>query len=151
MSSVQDIMECPQCKGIYSTDYNCRTQEEYRHCSRCGRTEKWTIVRDDEGKPVLDDEGRVKMEHKENFGFGSAKIAFKGGVSQLWSFSEAVNDNIKKAFLKASKEPNVNEDECYLSSWDAESGDIVMIYGDPPETYVEYMDSEAEETDSTGE
>ena len=60
MSSVQDIMECPQCKGIYSTDFNCRTQEEYRHCSRCGRTEKWMLVRDGEGKPVLDDEGHVK-------------------------------------------------------------------------------------------
>lgn len=151
MSSVQDIMECPQCKGIYSTDFNCRTQEEYRHCSRCGRTEKWMIVRDGEGKPVLDDEGHVKMEHKENFGFGSARIAFKGGLSQLWSFSEPVNDDIKKAYLKASKHPDAIEAECYLSSWDVESGDIVMVYGDPPETYVEFMDSGDEEAERKSE
>lgn len=151
MSSVQDIIECPQCKGIYSTDFNCRTQEEYRHCSRCGRTEKWVIVRDAEGKPVLDADGRIQMEHKENFGFGSAKIAFKGGLSQLWSFSEPVNENIKKAYLQASKSPEVNEDDCYLTTWDAESGDIAMVYGDPPETYTEFMDAEDEEVDSTSE
>lgn len=105
MSSVQDIIECPQCKGIYTTDFNCRTQEEYRHCSRCGRTEKWIIVRDAEGKPVFDENGHVKMEHKENFGFGSAKIAFKKGFSQLWSFSEPVNDNIKKPIWKQPNTP----------------------------------------------
>lgn len=91
------------------------------------------------------------MEHKENFGFGSAKIAFKKGFSQLWSFSEPVNDNIKKAYLEATKHPDVVEAECYLSSWDGDSNDIVMLYGDPPETYVEFMDAEDEEAEPKSE
>ena len=53
--------------------------------------------------------------------------------------------------MKASKHPDAIEAECYLSSWDAESGDIVMVYGDPPETYVEFMDSEDEEAESKSE
>ena len=53
--------------------------------------------------------------------------------------------------MKASKDPNVDEASCYLSSWDTESSDIVMIYGDPPETYAEFMDSEDEEVDFTGD
>ena len=31
MSSVQDAIECPQCKGVFVTDFDCRTLEEYRH------------------------------------------------------------------------------------------------------------------------
>lgn len=35
MSSVQDTVKCPQCGGCYTTDFDCRTLEEFRFCERC--------------------------------------------------------------------------------------------------------------------
>ena len=35
MSSVQDTVKCPQCGGCYTTDFDCRTLEEFKFCDRC--------------------------------------------------------------------------------------------------------------------
>ena len=149
MGSVQDMIECPQCGGIYHTDYYYRTGEEYRYCFRCGRTEQWTLVRDKERKPILDKEGKFTMDYKLQEDFGSARIELKNGVGQLHTFSEAVNQNIKDAYLKAIENPDVNKEHCYLSSWDQEKKEVVMIFGSMPETYDEFMSSISEKEEDS--
>lgn len=92
------------------------------------------------------------MDYKLKEGFGSGRIEFKNGVGQLWSFSEAVNQDIKNAYLKAIENPDVNKEQCYLSSWDPVKKEVVMFYGNMPETYDEFMKRIAEEqTDSMSE
>lgn len=149
MGSVQDMKKCPQCGGIYHTDYYYRSGEEYRHCFRCGRKESWTLVRDEERNPVLDNDGKFTMDYKLQEGFGSARIEFVNGLGQLWSFSEAVNQDIKNAYLKATETPDANKEQCYLSSWDPEKKEVVMLYGNMPETYDEFMKRIAEEQADT--
>lgn len=139
MGSVQDIIECPQCKGLYTTDFNYRTQEEYRHCSRCGRTEKWFLIRDSEGNVVLDGDGKAQMDYKLQAGHGSARISFKCGIARLWSFSEPVNKEIEQAYLEALNNPEVNKEDCYLTSWDPQKNEVVAVFGGAPETYDEFM------------
>ena len=53
MSSVQDTVKCPQCGGCYTTDFDCRTLEEFKFCERCGKKELVEIVRDENGKPSI--------------------------------------------------------------------------------------------------
>lgn len=146
MSSVQDAIKCPQCKGVFVTDFNCRTLEEYRHCSRCGRTEEWVIVRNEAGEPVLDENGNVKREYHENFGYGSACFAGKAGISQILSFSGPVDGEIKKLYLETLENPKVDKDKSYLTSWDDDKKEVVAIFGTVPETYEEqekrYSESE---------
>lgn len=144
MGSVQDTIECPQCKGLYTTDFNYRTQEEYRHCSRCGRTEKWFLIRDSEGNVVLDGDGKAQMDYKLQAGNGSARISFKCGIAQLWSFSEPVNKEIEQAYLEALNNPEVNKEDCYLTSWDPQKNEVVAVFGSVPGTYDEFMGEEEE-------
>lgn len=47
MSSVQDTVKCPQCGGCYTTDFDCRTLEEFKFCERCGKKEFVTLVLDE--------------------------------------------------------------------------------------------------------
>ena len=141
MGSVQNIIECPQCKGLYTTDFNYRTQEEYRICSRCGRTERWFIVRDSEGNAILDKDGKVQMDYKLQSGYGSARIFMKRGVGQMWSFSEPIDNETEQAFLEILNDPDVDKEECYLTSWDTQKSEVIAIFGKLPELYAEFMNN----------
>ena len=144
MGSVQDMIKCPQCNGIYMTDFNYRTQEEFRNCSRCGRTERWFIIRDEEGNAVLDKDGRVQMDYELQQGCGSARVFFKNGVGQIWSFSEPIDEETKQAYLEILKKPEVNKEESYLTFWDSQKNEVLAVYGKLPETYDELMEETKE-------
>lgn len=144
MSSVQDIRECPQCKGILVTDFDCNTLEEYCHCSRCGRTEEWVIVRNENGEAVLDENGHIRREYHEIFGYGSACFAGNKGISQMFSFSAPIDEDVKKIYLETIEKSDINKEDCYLTSWDAENNTIVAIFGKLPETFQEYEERAAQ-------
>lgn len=142
MSSVTDYEKCPQCGGIYVVDFNCRTYEEYKFCHRCGKTEEYSMIRDANDKPVLDEKGLPKYESKENDGYGSIRIAGKKGISTCYSFSEPFDlEEMKKDYLKTLESPDVDEEKSYLICWDAEEKKIVVIFGDDPGTYQEFEES----------
>lgn len=151
MGSVISTEKCPQCGGMYTRDYYYRTGEEYCHCARCGRHEERFIVRDENRNPVLDANGQCKAEHNLLEGFGSVRIAFKSGVAQISSLTQPVDQEVKDWYLKVIEDPEVEKEDCYLSSWDPEKKDVVMIYGKMPETYDEFEERIAEEEETTDE
>ena len=53
MSSVISHEKCPRCGGVLSIEFDCRTYEEWKGCSRCGRRDGWHYIRDEEGNAVL--------------------------------------------------------------------------------------------------
>ena len=120
MGSVQNMMKCPQCGGIYLTDFDYHTAEETRTCFRCGKSEEWFILRDQNGNAVLSEDGKLQGDYKENTGFGSMKIAIKQGAGHLWTFSQPLDDDTVEYFKEAIQDENVDPDESYLMSWDAE-------------------------------
>ncbi len=144
MSSVQDTTKCPQCGGHYVSDFNCRTQEEWRSCSSCGLHEEWKLERDAEGKVVFED-GRPKMNYFKQDGFGAMRIQFDNGIAQIGSFIEPITDAIKKEFEKYIEDPKVVKDKCYLTMWDAEKGELVALFGAIPESYDDFMKRMEEE------
>lgn len=148
MASLIDIIECPQCGGLYSTDYYYRTGEEYRHCVRCGRYEEYVLVRGEDGKPVKGEDEYYQMEHKLVEGLGSAKIALKNGFAQISSLTQSVDQGIIDKFHEIMEDPDVDKDESYLSSWDSERKELVMIYGKMPETYAEFNEKISKEESS---
>lgn len=142
MSSVTDYEKCPQCGGIYVVDFNCRTYEEYKFCHRCGKTEEYSMIRDANDKPVLDEKGLPKYESKENDGYGSIRIAGKKGISTCYSFSEPFDlEELKNDYLRTLESSDVDEEKSYLIYWDAEEKKIVVVFGDDPGTYRDFEKS----------
>jgi len=93
MGSVQNQIECPNCKNEAFEDYNYRTGEEYMSCSSCGYHKSFYYERDESGKFILIDEtkeadfGNIKIKEViiEN-PFGSYTIENFNGVRQTGSF-----------------------------------------------------------------
>jgi Zn ribbon nucleic-acid-binding protein len=88
MASVQDSVECPNCKteDSLTTDYNCRTGEEWGACNECGYTFHDRFKRDEEGDFVLQNpEGTSTFDNliPEHFKienpFGAYRIDFPIG------------------------------------------------------------------------
>ena len=138
MGSVISTIECPQCGGLYTTDYYYKTGEEYRSCARCGRHEEWEIVRGEDGKPVLDEKGHWQMKYELSDGYGSMRLADKNGFAQIYSLSQPVDQDLIDDFNRALEDPDIDKDGSYLSSWDPEKKELVMIYGKMPESFAEF-------------
>ena len=145
MSYVQDERECPQCKSVCRREFNCRTTEEIRICSGCGRREEWYLLRDENGYPLLNEDGAPDMQYLLVPGYGSAYIQSINGLGQLYSISEPVDEEFRKEFYKALEKPDVDKENSYLSVWDSVKNELITEFGKHPITYEEYMKEQEEE------
>ena len=132
MGSVISEMKCPQCGGGMTIDYYYKTDEEYRFCSSCGKTENWTIIRDANGKAVLKKNGKAKYKHIRHKGYGCVHIAFMDGVSQISSFSNPIRKKDKDEFLRIMDSEGINRERSCLLKWDEKTKTVVPIYGQIP-------------------
>lgn len=136
MSSVQSYERCPQCGGSYFTETNCRTLEEYKICDRCGKTEQYFLIRDDESNAVLDENGAPKYLSKNKDGYGSMLFVMNNGVSTMCSLQEPFDLKETKAYyLRQLENPDVNKEKSYFTYWDVENKKIVAVFGDDPGEY----------------
>ena len=136
MSSVQDSETCPQCGGTYYVEFNCRTYEEYKICERCGKMERYLMIRDNASNAVLDENGAPKYISENKDGYGSMLFVMNKGVSTMHSLQEPFDlEEAKANFLKNLENPNVNKENSYFTYWDVENKKIVVLYGDDPGEY----------------
>jgi len=148
MSSVQDFEKCPQCGGVYVSDFDCGSLEEYRYCNRCGKREAFTGVWDEQGRAILDKDGKLQFNHSESIGYGCFAIASKRGVKAIYNLTVPVNEEIQNDYLKAIEDPEVDSSKCYLTSWDPKKQEIVAVFGILPPSYDERIrDEEGEEAE----
>ncbi len=148
MSSVQDVTKCPNCGGMYVSDFDCRTFESYYFCNRCGRTEEHKIVRDNDGKAVLDEDGLVKYEHSVGGGYGCARFSFDK-IAQLFPIVRHLDKEIKNDYLKTIEDPQIKKDECYLTAWNEERNEIIAVFGKLPQSYDEFKnETDGDEAES---
>ncbi len=130
MASVCEEEKCPRCGGILISNFNCRTNEEYRLCLRCGAAEKWIIVRKKSRKPVIQRDGKVKWRHiDQRNSNGCACITFKNGEQSYSHFTKPIRWWHVRKFHRILKGPEINPDGCYLTKWDDKTKSVVMIYG----------------------
>lgn len=96
----------------------------------------------------MDEEGHWQIKYALSEGFGSLKLAYKEGFAQIYSLSQPVDQSIIDDFNKALEDPDIDKEDSYLSSWDPEKKELVMIYGKMPETYAEFDERVSEEETS---
>ena len=137
MSSVQDTVKCPQCGGCYTTDFDCRTLEEFKFCERCGKKVLHELVRDENGEVVLDAEGKPSYKESSHFGYGCLKLAGKKGGATLYSMTEPLTDEVAKEIRNSFNTDLVDVGKSYLTKWDDERKDVVAVFGEVPKLYDE--------------
>lgn len=138
MGSVISYCKCERCGGLAYEDYYYYTQEEYHSCQNCGRGWKITLKRDENHKPILDENGKPIYEFKEWEGYGVVNYMGKAGVGNMYHLTEPLTEEIKQKFLK---EIEVNEEllkeECYLTSWNEKTQKLEVVYGKVPPNFGE--------------
>lgn len=140
MSSVQDYIPCPQCGGVYVRDLNCRSQEEYCWCNRCGKIE-FSGVED----VIRDGKSRLESVNRSEKGYGVACFRTREGIGTIQPINEPVTAQTKAAYLEViSQHPEIDSASSYLTSWDEEKGDVVAIFGNLPPLYDEEMEASEE-------
>lgn len=99
MGSVISEIECPNCKQeTCNEDYKYKSGEISHFCSECGYNRNRYIVRDEEGKAVLEDKSKewsfenTVYETEENLKPYGALIVkhFNTGIISMLSLKEAV-------------------------------------------------------------
>ena len=139
MSSVQDTIKCPQCGGCYTTDFDCRTLEEFKFCERCGKKELVELVRDENGEAVLDAECKPTYRESSNFGYGCLRLAGKKGGATLYSMTEPLTEQAAEEIQNSFNTELVDVGKSYLTKWDDEKKDVVALFGEVPQTYDEML------------
>ena len=87
MSSVQDYKKCPQCEGVCFTDFNCRSQEYYAYCQRCGYSYTHEIRRYPGGKAITRKNGCPIYKDREKRGYGAMRLSTKKGIAKIYGLS----------------------------------------------------------------
>ena len=145
MSSVQDTIKCPQCGGCYTTDFDCRTLEEFKFCERCGKKELVELVRDENGEAVLDAEGKPTYRESSHFGYGRLRLAGKKGGATLYSMTEPLTEQAAEEIQNSFNTELVDVGKSYLTKWDDEKKDVVVLFGEVPHTYDEMVAEHSED------
>lgn len=137
MASVIDYPICERCGRECINEFNCRTFEEFQTCQVCGAGFAYTIKRDEDGKIVKDKAGNVVWQHEKNAGNGVAYIVFDDGV--IFVDAAPGKDEYDKWFKHIMKEIDTNKhvvrEECYVTKWDYEKEELIVVYGKLPEEY----------------
>jgi DNA-binding Lrp family transcriptional regulator len=140
MSSVTCAEVCSRCGGVYTVDFDCRTYEEDGYCERCGISVSYYIVKNDDGEPVLDEKGELKYLYEEAGGYGRIFTVLKNGEYITDSLEESSDlEELKEEYLKSLENPDVDADCSYFTYWDPEKKEIVVLFGEDPGTYEEYI------------
>lgn len=142
MSSVIDYEKCPHCGGVMTSEFDCRTQESYRFCRRCGCVENYVIVRDPDNNPVLDENGNVQFRTEALPGYGCASFHQTNGLGVSYPLIAPFEESTLRMFLDDANDPHIERDKCYLTRWDPGLNDVVAVFGQTPPTYDEEMAEE---------
>lgn len=140
MGLYTDFFKCPQCGGIVKNEFNIRTGEENEWCLRCGRWAETHLPKNADESKLAEDSGFVV---KIEMGLGRCLITSANGFGRSFSLSEPYSKDIEKWFMETMARKDVDLERSYLTRWDEETGQIVVVHGKDPGLYnVEHDDKE---------
>jgi hypothetical protein len=131
MGSVTSYIDCPHCSKEAWNDFNYKTGEEYTICDNCGYTNELSIVRDEEGAWVMDEDGTTpQTQFKElKNPYGCIKIATGQGVGQLYSVPDEgefreLCKTLNNFVVEDAKKPDDGNKILYITISRFENGNI---------------------------
>lgn len=142
MSSVIGEKKCPKCGGGMFYEFNCRTQEEYRACFRCGFTQEWKLRRNEDGTVKTTEEGKWIGDYVEAIGYGVVLLMRKSGVGRRYFLEKPLTDDEKASVLKDLQAENMDSSS-YAVLFNPESGEFTPLFGEIPGEYCGDEEDEA--------
>lgn len=140
MASVIDYKACPQCGGLFNTEFNYRTFEEWGFCTRCGAAYSHELKRDEQDRAIFDSEGKPIYISKELKGLGGLYTRNKEGFGCFQPFEEPVpKEEILNLISEIESRDDIDSSKSYITRWDEETQQIVAEYGELPESFEEAM------------
>lgn len=137
MSSVQDYIKCPQCEGVCFTDFDCKSQEYYAYCQRCGYAYTHEIRRFPGGKAITRRNGFLFYKDKEKRGYGAMRLAEKDGIARVYGLSFWTALWAGKTLQRFLQTDFADPDGTYLYLWDWKTKSYKSIHGKTPPSYDE--------------
>lgn len=152
MGSISDLIKCTQCGGLVYNEYYYKTREETEFCFRCGRWSETLFPSNEKEKAMLPPGERLLT--RSGKGFGRCSISGKNGVGRSFSLSEPYSEEIEKWYQEAMSDETVDPETSYLTRWDEETKQVIVVHGKDPGLYEdafceeepEYLPEEEEET-----
>ncbi len=134
MSSVIGEKKCSKCGGSMLYDFNCRTQEEYRRCSRCGFVQEWKLRRNEDGTAITTEDGKWTHDYEESVGYGVVLLMYKSGVGCRYSLEKPLTEEEKAIVLEDLQAKDI-DNSSYAVLFDPESGVFTPLFGELPGDY----------------
>ena len=139
MSSYLSFYKCPQCGGVvYNETYSTDGEDEF--CYRCGRWVDIHLPKTDEEKAQLP-EGEEFLQLKGN-GLGRCMIMGTNGSGRSFSLLEPYSEAIEKWYMEMMAQADVDPEESYLTRWDEETKQVVVVHGKDPGLYDDEYDNQ---------
>jgi len=125
MSSVSDLVKCPQCgyeEAGYEFDRRSRGEETL--CNRCGYRESWEAKREQDGQ-------FLGWKHDISKGFGVLWCRGTGGIAFKWHSLHSQEELAEaERWLKEHlADGTVEEDTARLTRWNNESRSVELVLG----------------------
>lgn len=136
MSSVIGEKKCSKCGGSMFYDFDCRTQEEYRMCSRCGFTQEWKLLRNEDGTAKLAEDGTWLWDYTETVGYSVVLLMPKSGVGCKYCLTGTLTGEERETVLQNLQAENMDS-HSYAVLYAPESGTLTPLYGQMPGDYGE--------------
>jgi hypothetical protein len=127
MSSVLDVVDCPQCEWRAFYELQTRTLTETSFCPRCGYREETRPIRKRSraaGEPVY--------RTTKHLGHGAYMIKGRNGVSQIGALHRPPTRRIIGRFKKSLRRPGIDAKRSFLSHWNPKRRCVEMVVGKFP-------------------
>lgn len=133
MATVQDSQKCSVCGGMMVCLFNSRTTEEDCFCLRCGTTEEFFLLKDEDGNYVKKD-GKFVIDYKKTQGYGAYAITSKDGHGKTGCFHKPITEEDIEEFKEILADDDIDENQSFLTKW--ENGQITVLAGNPNEEHL---------------
>ena len=103
----------------------------------------YPIVTNNDGEPVLDEDGELKHLEEVSDGYGIVRVVTNDDMFTYCRINKPLNwEEAKANCFEILGDPFVDKSRSYFTYWDAEKKDIVVLSGYDPGTYEDFIDME---------
>lgn len=124
MTSVLDVVDCPQCHWRAFYEFQTRTLVASTFCPRCGYHEETRPMR----KRKTKDGDRVYRTTRRQ-GYGAYLLKHRNGVSEIGALPRPLTPQTIARFKQALKQPGIDAQQSFLTCWNPKRRRIKMVVG----------------------
>jgi hypothetical protein len=124
MTSVLDVVDCPQCHWRAFYEFQTRTLGASTFCPRCGYREETRPIRKRKTKA-----GEHVYRTTRRQGHGAYLLKHRNGVSEIGALQRTLTAQTIARFKRDLKQPGIDAKHSFLTCWNPKYRRIKMVVG----------------------